>query len=212
MQGDKPAAGGRHLTTLNDSCRSWSLNQRCFLCPGNVRSARKPPSGIAPSPLPPPTCGCMQRPRQLPGVTPLRPVSGSGFLRPRRDPRPRRRRLYRSLDGRLGCPNSRHDVPQYFCIKNAPISASISREVIDTRSITPVNSGRRTMMALGVQGSPSQEASGISTDSRRHLNAPVPICAITTIGRPKKTPWALNGGYHAKAETHSSGPHSGQSP
>jgi len=32
----------------------------------------------------------------------------------RRNPRPRRRRLYRSLDGRLGRPSSQHDEPQYF--------------------------------------------------------------------------------------------------
>jgi hypothetical protein len=39
------------------------------------------------------------------------------------------------------------------------------------------------------------------------LGVAVPICAINRVYRKK--PWALNGGYHVKAETHYAGPYSG---
>ena len=58
---------------------------------------------------------------------------------PRREPRPRRRRLYRSPDGRLGSPSSQLDEPHYFGIINAPFSALMSRESIDARSVLAVN-------------------------------------------------------------------------
>ena len=94
-------------------------------------------------------------------VPPPPAVHGSDILRPRLPSPAHLPRLYRTLNGRPGRPNSHHDELHQFGVINTPISASISREVIDTRSISPVNSGRRTMMALGVYGSPSREVSGI---------------------------------------------------
>ena len=110
--------------------------------------------------------------RQWPRVTPSPAVPAAGSLRSRLPSPAHLPRLYRSLNGPLGRPNSRHDVPQYFGILNAPISALMSRVSIDTRSISSVNSGRRTMMALGVYGVLSQEESVrnyLTTTLRRFL-------------------------------------------
>ena len=116
--------------------------------------------------------------RLWPTVSPSPVVPAASILRPRLPSPAHLRRLYLSLDGRPGHPNSQHDELHHFGNINMPISASISRESIDTRSISPVNSGRRTLMALGVYGVPSQEASGICNTtmlrSRRRLRCSFP--------------------------------------
>ena len=119
--------------------------------------------------------------RLRPGVASSPAVPGSGLLRPRRPAPDRKRRLYCSLNGLLGRLNSQHDVPQYLCVINTPFSALISRLAIDTRSVSPVNSGRRTMMAFGgirrsVQGRKCPE----SAEHRRFATAP----DVVTAGSP----------------------------
>jgi len=161
-----------------------TLYQRGFLCTGNVRSARKPPSEIAPSPAPA-AWGCIKtRPPVAHSVT-LPAVPAASILQPQQPAPAHLGRLYRSLDGRLGRPNSQHDELHHFGNINTPISASISRESIDTRSVSPVNSGRRTMGYTGFRP-------GNRPESADHHNAPVQAAPalIVLMGKSLDVPCA----------------------
>ena len=72
-----------------------------------------------------------------PGLARSPAVPAAGSLRPRLPSPTHLPRLYRSLSGRLGRPNSRHDELHHFGDINAPISALMSRVAIDTGSISP---------------------------------------------------------------------------
>jgi len=52
---------------------------------------------------------------------------------------PRRRRLYRSLDGRLGRTKAQHDTLHRISNINEPISVLKSRKVIDARIVWGVD-------------------------------------------------------------------------
>jgi hypothetical protein len=69
----------------------------------------------------------------------LQDFPGAGIPHSRRDPLHHTRRLYRSLAGRLGCPKTQLDEPQYFGVINAQISALETREAIDLRTASAVN-------------------------------------------------------------------------
>ena len=109
------------------------------------------------SPWPGPWGGA-KTPRQWPTVSPSPAVPAAGSLRPRRPSPAHLPRLYRSLDGRLGRPNSQHDELHHFGDINTPISASISRLAIDTRSASPFNTGSRTNNNFRILILPDTEA------------------------------------------------------
>ena len=84
---------------------------------------RKSPLGIAPSPCPRRRPAVASKLALLwPTVSPSRTFPARTSACPRHGPPHHRRRLYRSLDGLLGCPSSQLDALHYFSTINAPVS------------------------------------------------------------------------------------------